>query len=75
MGDDAVDPVGAADVLAQQADADLGDGEGVGGVDAQLREGGGVGLLAGVVDVDVRRRRGTACGPSRSGQGCTIIAA
>ena len=38
-GDDAVDAVGLPDVLAQQPDGRLGDGEGVGGVDAPLGKG------------------------------------
>ena len=54
VGHDAVNPVGAADVLAQQSDGHLRDRDGVGRVDAELRERGSVGFLTGVVDVDVR---------------------
>ena len=72
---DAVDAVGLADVLAQQADRRLGHGERVGGVDAELGEGRRVRGLAVVVDVDVRRRRGTGMRSISVGAGCTIIAA
>ncbi len=51
-----MDAVGPADVLAQQADGRLRDGQRIGGVDAQLRPGGGVRLFAGVEHVEHRGR-------------------
>ena len=57
MGDDAVDAVGAADVLAQQADPDLRDGQRVGAVDALLGPRRGVRGLAPVADLPVADRQ------------------
>src|SRR5690606_31643376 len=53
LGDDAVQLVGRVDVLAQGGDVDVGLDGGVEGVDSLLREGGGMGGLAPVVDVEV----------------------
>ena len=53
LGHDAVDLVARAEVLAQEADGDLGDGQGVGGVDAPLGEGRGVRRLPVEEDVEV----------------------
>ena len=50
--DDAVDAIAPPDVLAEEADRRLGDGDRVGGVHAELGKGGGVRRLAGVVDVE-----------------------
>ena len=52
VGDDAVDAVGRVDVLAQQADGRLGDGQRVRGVDAAFGKGRGVGFLARVGHVE-----------------------
>jgi hypothetical protein len=53
VGRDPVDPVAGVDVLAQQADGHSGEGEGVGGVDSQLRVGGGMGGFAGIADAEL----------------------
>lgn len=49
IGDDAVDAVGRANVLAEEAQRCLRDGERVGGVYTKFGEGGGVGFLAGAM--------------------------
>ncbi len=46
LGHDAVDAVGGTQLLAQQGDRGLGHDERVGGIDAEVREAGGVRLLA-----------------------------
>ena len=51
MGDDAVHPHRCGQLLAEQPDRDLGDGEGVSGVDAQFGVGGRVRGLAAIADV------------------------
>ena len=53
LGDDPVHLVLAPELLSQQPDPDLGHRQGVGRVDARLREGRGVGLPPGVVHVEV----------------------
>ncbi len=50
VGDDAVNAVGRTDVLSEEADRGLRDGEGVGGVYAKLGEGRGVRFLAGAMN-------------------------
>ena len=50
IGDDAMDAIGRTDVLAEEADRGLGDGEGIGGVDAEFGEGRRVGFLAGAMN-------------------------
>ena len=62
-------------LLAQQADRDLGDGHRVGGVDARPRRRRGVRLVARVDRRRSGRRRGTSPRAGPTGQGCTIIAA
>jgi hypothetical protein len=57
VGDDAVDPVGRLDVLAQQPDGHLRDRQRVGGVDAQLRVRGRVGGRPLVAHVEVLDRQ------------------
>ncbi len=48
LGHDAVDPIARGDLLPQRADRDLRDRKGVGGIDAELRVGGGMGFAADV---------------------------
>ena len=50
---DAVHLLPGPEMLAQEPDRDLRDGEGVAGVDPPLGRGRGVGLVAGVVDREV----------------------
>ena len=81
FGDDPVNLVARVQVLAQQADRDLSDGERVAGIDPFVRRRRRVGATAGVADVDVvdreacaaracRRARGApsspACAPSKA---------
>ena len=56
LDDNAVQSVGRADVLTQKADPDLGDGNGIGRIDSELREGAGVGGSAVIANVEVRYR-------------------
>ena len=56
---DAVHLVARPEVLAEEPDRDLRDGERVGGVDAELGRRGGVRLVAGVANREVRRPRST----------------
>src|ERR1700733_7008003 len=53
VGHDPVDLDASREMLAQQADGDLGDGEGFRGVAAELRGAAGMGGLAGVLDDEV----------------------
>src|SRR5262249_22211664 len=50
LGDNPVDTIGGPDMLSQQPNGRLGDGEGISGVDALLGEGRGVRSFPRVVD-------------------------
>ncbi len=75
VGDDAVHHLPRRQLLAQQPDRHLRDGDRVGGVDTQIRRDGGVRFAAGVAD----RRPPTAPATGRaamsSGPGCSITVA
>ncbi len=57
VGDDAVHHVAGLHLLAQQADGHLRDGDGVGGIEPQIRRDGGVRFAARVADRHLRERQ------------------
>ena len=75
VGEDAVDALVGPDVLAQRGDGVVAEHRGVEGVAALVREGGGVGGLALVVDEALVRRRSTSIDSRSAPAGWTIIAA
>jgi hypothetical protein len=74
IGHNAVDSIGGSDMLAQQAEPHLRDGERIRGVNTQFRKSRGVGRFASAMNFehgsgdDLARRMS-------NGAGCTIMAA